>query len=304
MTLLAGPSGSKPYLNAAAYMLASTFLFAIMVASIRHVGDLGVDSFEIIFFRNLFGFLVIGPILVREGTSLLRTDRLWFFGLRSALGLVSMFMWFYAVTVTPLAEAVSLSFTTPLFVTVLAIGFLAERGGAHRWLATVVGFGGALLIIRPGFAELTSGHLFLLVSSVFNAGSMILIKMLARTEPAERIVAYMTIIFTPISLIPALFVWQWPTLAQLAWLVVVGTSGTLAHIMMTRAFGRADAAALMPLDFARLLFAGVIGFFAFAERPDLWTVIGGVVIFVSSVYLARNESKARSPLSRDSAGPV
>jgi drug/metabolite transporter (DMT)-like permease len=286
-----GPTGPKPYLYAAGCMLAAALFFAIMLAGIRHTANLGVHPLEIVFFRNLFGFLVIGPILVREGWSLLRTERLVFFGVRTALGLASMFLWFQAVAVTPLSESVALSFVTPIFVTILAFVVLRESSGWVRWVAAFAGFGGVLLIVRPGFAEVTTGHVYMLISSVFNAASMILIKILARTEPAERIVAFMTILFTPLSLVPALFVWTWPTWEQLFWLAVLGGSGTVAHIMMTRAFGAADAAAIMPLDFVRLVFASAIGVVAFAEYPTVWTLAGAIVIFGSSILIARDESK-------------
>ncbi|MBM3502935.1 MAG: DMT family transporter [Alphaproteobacteria bacterium] len=290
-SMVLGPPGQKPYLHAAGYMVLAALLFAVMVAGIRHTADLGIHPLEIVFFRNLFGFLVIGPVLWREGFSLLRTDRLMFFGLRTILGLASMFLWFQAVAMTPLSETVALSFMTPIFVTVLAIVLLRENAGAMRWAATLGGFAGVVLIVRPGFVDVTTGHIWLLISSVFNAASMIIIKILARTEPAERIVAFMTILFTPLALIPALFVWQWPNLEQLWWLAVLGGSGTLAHVMMTKAMGIADVAALMPLDFVRLVFATGIGIVAFAEYPDLWTLGGAIVIFASSVFIARDESK-------------
>jgi drug/metabolite transporter (DMT)-like permease len=216
-----------------------------------------------------------------------------------------MFMWFYAVTVTPIAEAVALSFTSPLFVTIVAVVLLHEKVGIPRWVATAVGFGGAMIVLRPGFADVTTGHLLLIASSILMAMSIVSIKMLSATEPPERIVAYMVILFTPVSFIPALFVWEWPSWTSLFWLCVVAGAGTFAHIAFTRALSKADASAVMPLDFMRLPFAAVIAFFAFSEIPDVWTFAGAAVIFISSVYIARRENlhrKTAPPATTPAAG--
>ena len=277
---------------AALYMLAATALFSVMVASVRHVSA-EVDSFEIVFFRNLLGVFIIGPIIARRGIGFLRTSRIRLYAWRAAFGLGSMFMWFHAITVTPIAEAVALSFTAPLFVTVVAVFFLHEKVGIPRWIATAVGFGGAMIVLRPGIAEVTTGHLMLIASSILMAISIVSIKMLAATEPPERIVAYMVILFTPVSFIPALFVWEWPSWMSLFWLGVVAGAGTFAHIAFTRALSKADASAVMPLDFMRLPFAALIGFLAFSEIPDVFTFAGATVIFISSIYIARRESLGR-----------
>ncbi len=277
---------------AALYMLAAAALFSVMVASVRHVSA-EVDSFGIVFFRNLLGVLIIGPIIARRGLSFLRTSRIRLYVWRTVFGLGSMFMWFYAITVTPIAEAVALSFTAPLFVTIVAVLFLHERVGTARWIATAVGFGGAMVVLRPGIAEVTTGHLLLIASSILMAMSIVSIKMLAASEPPERIVAYMVILFTPASFIPALFVWEWPSWISLYWLAVVAGAGTFAHIAFTRALSKADASAVMPLDFMRLPFAALIGFLAFSETPDIFTFAGAAMIFISSIYIARRESIGR-----------
>ena len=296
MTILARARPLPQPVVAALYMLAATALFSVMVASVRHVSA-EVDSFEIVFFRNMLGIFIVGPIIARRGIGFLRTSRIRLYVWRTALGLGSMFMWFYAVTVTPIAEAVALSFTAPLFVTIVAVLLLHEKVGIPRWVATAVGFGGAMIVLRPGVAEVTTGHLLLIASSILMAMSIVSIKMLSATEPPERIVAYMVILFTPVSFIPALFVWEWPSWISLFWLCVVAGAGTFAHIAFTRALSKADASAVMPLDFMRLPFAAIIGFLAFSETPDVWTFAGAAVIFISSIYIARRESLDRRALN-------
>ncbi len=296
----AAPRVMPPQVQAALYMLAATVFFSIMVTSIRHVSA-EVDSFIVVFFRNLFGALIIAPIVAPRGIGYLRTSKLKLYGWRTALGLGSMMMWFYAVSVTPVAEAVALSFTSPLFVTVIAVFLLGEKAGLPRWIATAVGFGGAMLVLRPGIVDITLGHLLLLASSVLMAGSIIAMKMLSRTEPPERIVAYMILLFTPVALIPALFVWEWPSWSAMFWLVVIASAGTVAHIMFTRALSKADASAVMPLDFMRLPFTAIIGYLAFSEVPDVFTLTGGAIIFVSSIYIARRENRDRAARQRIAA---
>jgi len=286
-----GRAAPSQQLQAMLYMLAAACLFSIMVTSIRHV-SVEVNSFIVVFFRNLFGVIIVAPIIARHGFGFLRTTVPRLYGWRTILGLGSMFLWFYGITVTPVAEAVALSFTAPLFVTVVAVLVLGEKVGLPRWLATIIGFGGTVLVLRPGFAEVTPGHMMLIVSSILMGASIVTIKMLAATEPPGRIVAYMVILFTPVSLVPALFVWEWPSWNALFWLVVIGGAGTLAHMMFARALSKADASAVMPLDFMRLPLTAVIAFFAFSEVPDVFTFVGGAVIFVSSIYIAQRENRA------------
>ena len=294
------------YAQGALYMVVAAVFFSIMIASIRHVSA-NMHSFEIVFFRNLFGFVVVVPILIRGGgLSFLRTDQMRLYIVRGGLAAASMLMWFYAISVTPLAEAVSLSFTAPLFTTVAAIMFLGEIAGPRRWIGTLVGFAGAMLIVRPGFDEVTLAQILLLISSALVAASIIVIKLLSRTEPPDRIVAYMIVMMAPLSLFPALFVWQWPDANQLFWMAVVGIAGTMGHVMLTRSLSKADATAIQPFDFLRLPIIAFIAYFAFAEVPDLWTVIGGAVIFGSSIYVAQREAKAaaRADRARASMKPV
>ena len=283
-------TASGRYIRAAVLMLLATVFFSIMVGGIRHVSA-EVNSFIVVFFRNLFGFLIIGPVIARLGFGFLRTRNYRLLFLRTILGLASMFLWFYAVTLAPLAEAVALSFSAPLFVTVIAFAMLGEKRTAARWIATLVGFGGVLLVVRPGFADLSYAHAMLLISSLLNALSVLVIKQMTRSDPPERIVAYMVLLFAPLSLLPALFFWEWPSWTALLWLAAIGASGTFAHILQTRALAAADATAIMPFDFSRLPFAALIGFIAFHEVPDVWTVLGALVIFGASFYIAQQETR-------------
>lgn len=277
-------------LRGVALMLAATALFASMQAAVRYAGQ-DLHPFEVAFFRNLFGLLVLLPLLVRAGPSVLRTARLPLHAARGTLQTGGMMMFFTALTLAPLAQNVALSFTAPLFATVLAILVLGERAGWRRWAALAAGFAGSWMVIRPGLESVSLGSLLVMGSSCSWAGSMILIKYLARTDSSLTITAWMGLFMAPLSLVPALFVWQWPGPDALALLVLIGACGSVGHLALAQAFREADVGTVMPLDFMRLIWASALGFVVFAEVPDAWTWLGGAVIFAATTYIALREAR-------------
>jgi drug/metabolite transporter (DMT)-like permease len=250
-----------------------------------------MHPFEVAFFRCLFGLVFILPWIVRSGPLLLRSRNRGFFLLRAGIGLVSMATWFYGITVVPLATATAVNFTAPLFATLAAALVLHEDVRLRRWSAVVIGFVGVLVIMRPGSARLDANLFLLLLSAATAAMNNITVKFLARTEPPSRIVAFFMIYLTPLSLIPALFVWQWPAPSTFVALIGLGGVGTIAHLSFARALAAADASACAPFEFARLPFAALIGFLCFGEVTDVWTWVGAAIIAVSSIYVAYREAR-------------
>ena len=304
-SVLRNLAGTSVSLQAAGLMMLSCVIFSFMTAVVRHVTN-ELPTLEVIFFRNLFGLLTMAPLFIRWGIGpLLRTRRIGLFLLRGGIGYISMLCWFTAIAIVPLADAVALGFTAPLFVTILAIFILGEVVRARRWTAMLIGFAGAILILRPGFGEVNAYYFLVMASAVSMACSVIMIKILGRTESATTIVAYMVIIILPISAIPAAFVWQWPTLEQLGWLVALGGLATAGHLAVTKALMLADATAVMPLDFLRLPITAFIAYLAFAEVPDPWVWIGAAVIFGSSIYIAHREAQLNvRPADRPAAAAI
>lgn len=299
-------SGSSMLLKAMAMMVGSTLCFVIMHALVAKVSQ-GLPPVEVAFFRNLFGFLVLFPAIVRSRFTAFRTTKLHLHAVRGALNSTSMMMFFTALAITPLAEATALSYTAPLFMTIGAVFVLGETLHARRIAALVIGFVGALIVLRPGFVPIGLGPLLVIGSTVLWAGSMIDIKILARTDSSLTIATYMTVFLMPITLIAALFVWQWPTWEQLGWLLLLGTCGSAGHMLFTESFRHADTTVLMPLDFTKLLWASAIGFLIFGQTPDMWTWLGGTVIFASATYISYREHqlarrKAREDANGGSAG--
>jgi len=282
-------AGASPAVRGALWMATSCVFFAIMTGFIRYVTG-SLDPLIVVFFRNLFGLLVMLPWLSRSGLGVLRTQRLPLYSVRALIWLCAMTSWYMAISAMNLADAVALSFTTPLFATVVAVLVLGEVVRLRRWSAVAIGFVGAMIILRPGFEEITPGAFLVLASAGFMAVGVVVIKLLSRTEKPAAIVFYMVLFLTPASLVPALFVWQTPTPTEFFWLAGIGAVGTLGHLSMTRAYSIADATAVLPFDFLRLPVVAVIGYVAFGEVLDIWTGIGATIIIASSVYIAHREA--------------
>jgi drug/metabolite transporter (DMT)-like permease len=296
---VSSPSGLRDLklsapLKGALYMTTAAFVFSIMNYLVRLAGQ-ELNPIEVAFFRNLFALLFMLPWLLRVGRAGLATRRLGVHVWRALVGLGAMFCWFYSVTVMPLAEAVSLNFTVPLFATAGAALVLGEVVRARRWTATVVGFLGVLVILRPGFTEVSWVMCLPILAAAFMAAATLFVKSLSETESPNTIVLYMNLLLTPLSLLPALFVWQWPSAETFVYMALLGMLAATAHIALTRAYSLADASAILPLDYTRLPFVAVIAFFAFGEVPDHWTWVGAGIIASSALYIAHREMRiARS----------
>jgi drug/metabolite transporter (DMT)-like permease len=159
-----------------------------------------------------------------------------------------------------------------------------------------------MIILRPGLSAITLPAMVVLGGSAAVAGSIIMVKILSRTEPASLIVAYMGIYLVPMSLIPALLVWTTPSGTDWLWLIFIGAVATIAQLAITHAYAAADATVVLPFDYTRLLFTALIGYLAFGERPDAWTWVGAAVIAASAIYIARREAKrSRAPTAAETA---
>ena len=241
----APPAPHRVALLGMAAMIASTVAFTGMHATVRHLSA-DLHPFEIAFFRNLFGLVVLLPWLLRTRGRLLATRRLGGHGMRAALNLVAMLLFFLALGNAPLAQVQALGFTSPLFATVLAVLLLGERIHLRRVSALLAGFGGAVMVTGPFGGPVEIGAVYALASAAFWASALVIIKSLSRTETSLTITAWMVLLLTPMSLVPALFVWQWPGTTQWLLLFFCGAAGTLAQALMTQALRMADATAVLP----------------------------------------------------------
>ena len=279
---------NKSVLNGIGLMIIATVLFSVMHASIKHMSS-NMHPFEIAFFRNLFGLLVIAPWFIKYGLEPLKTKKIKLHMARSFFNVIAMLSFFYSLSIAPLADVASLAFTAPLFASILAVFFLKEIIGVKRILAIIVGFLGAIIIIDPVYSSINNGHIFTLLSASVWSVSLIIIKILGRTESSVTITSYMVIIMIPLSGIAALFHWEAPSINDLIFLMIIGISGTAAQMLLAQALRQGDTSIIMPFDFLKLIWAVVIGYLFFFEVPSINTWLGSIIIFLSTLYIANRE---------------
>ncbi len=273
----------------ALYITLAAFLFSLMSTLVRVASD-DLPPLEIAFFRNLFALASMLPWMLSSGFPGLDTRHLKLHVTRAVIGVFGMGLWFTSLSLVPLADAVALSFTMPLFIVAGAATILGEKVGLRRWGATAIGFLGMLVILRPGIAVVSPVMALPIATAAFWATSALILKHMSATVRAGTSVLYMNLLMTPLSLVPAAFVWIWPHWEDLFVLATLGLSATLAHLALARAFAAADASAIVPFDYVRLPFTALFAFVLFGEVAEVWTWIGSAIIAGSAFYIARRES--------------
>jgi drug/metabolite transporter (DMT)-like permease len=271
----------------------SMALLAGLAAFSRAAINAGLHPFEVVFLRNLFAVIMLLPLLAWRGWSVARSDQIWLYGWRVAISLFSMQAWFYAIALIPIGEVTAISFLAPLFGTLGAIFLLGERVRIRRWTALFVGFMGAMIILRPAGAALGLGQLCALLSAMSMGLTAILIKQLTAGDDPDKIVVLTNVLLLPLSLVPALFVWTWPSADVLPALLGMGVCAVLGHVSLVRGYAATDASLAMTFEFSRLPFVVAIAYLAFGETIDIWTWIGALIIFASAVYITRRETRLR-----------
>lgn len=252
---------------------------------------------EVMFLRNLFGFVVLLPFLLR-GAHVLRTKRIGTNIVRSAAHFTGMALWVYALTLVPLATANALLFSSPLFVAIGALAFLGERADIGRWCALLAGFAGVMIIYQPGSGSVSIGGGVVLLCAVLLAISKLLTKRVVQTDSTLSAIFYLNVFTCLCALGPAIAVWEWPTGEQYGWFAALGVVGGIAHFCMTRAVALADLTMLQPFEFTALLWAAVIGFVLYAEIPSASVFLGGISIIAAATYIAQRESSQAKEVAK------
>jgi drug/metabolite transporter (DMT)-like permease len=262
-----------------------------LAAFARATTNTGMHPLQVVFLRNFFAAILLSPLLAWRGTSLLRSDQLHLYGVRVLVSLLSMQAWFYALSLIPIGEVTAISFLAPVFGTVGAIFFLGEQVRLRRWTAVAVGFLGAMVILRPGLAPLGPGQAFALFNAMSVGVTVIMVKQLTARDDPDKIVFLTNLMLTPMSLVPALFVWSWPPVEALLPVLGMGLTAVLGHVALVRGYAATDASLAMTFEFSRLPFSVAIAYLAFGETIDAWTWVGAAIIFASSVYITRREAR-------------
>ena len=273
------------------------FAGLILVTMSSMVKALGAsfDSFQILFFRCAVGAVALLPLALRYGFGTYATRRAGLHVVRTLVGLSAMACFFYALTQMELAGAIAIMFSRPLFTTIGAVMVLGELVRWRRATATVVGFIGILIILRPGATAFEPAALVAVLGAMLAGATAIIIKKLSATEATVVTVFWFTIGGTVLALIPAILVWRTPTGAEWGLLVLMGLLGLAGQAAMTRAFALGEASAVVSFDYLRLIFAGLIGIVLFAEVPDIWSVTGAAIIIAGTLYIIRRESRRKNP---------
>jgi drug/metabolite transporter (DMT)-like permease len=279
-------------------MLGATALFTIMSTLVKLVGE-RLPFTEVMFFRCFIAMPVVGLIVFRTGDwGVLRTKRPVAHFFRACTGMAAMSSSFYALTLLPLAEHTALSYTTPLFVTLLSIPFLGERPGIHRWGAVLVGFAGIMVIAlgQGAFSggmghEYTIGIFFAVLQGVFSAFTTMLVRGLSATEKSTTIVMWQSLLMTVFTGATLPFFWVTPTAWELCVLLAVGITGGVAQVMLTEAYASAQVSALGPYSYTSILWATVLGIVVFGTWPGLSMGLGAAMIVAAGLYILHREMK-------------
>ena len=279
------------------WMFVTGLCFVAVTALVKHMGS-RVPPAEAAFLRYLLGLVFLLPMLkdLREAHL---TPRQWkLFGMRGMFHAGAVILWFYAMTRIPIAEVTAMNYLSPVYVTIGAAIFLGEKLAMRRIVAILIALFGAAIILRPGFREVSSGHLAMLVTAIVFAGSYLTAKIMAG-EVKPTVVVAMLSIFVPIGLAPfAIAVWVTPSLNDLMLLFCVASFATAGHYTMTLAFAAAPVTVTQPITFLQLVWAVLLGAIVFGEPVDIWVVFGGVVILASVTFITWREAiMKRSPVT-------
>jgi drug/metabolite transporter (DMT)-like permease len=275
------------------WMFITGLLFVGVTGIVKHLGS-GLPAAEAAFLRYVMGLVFVIPLIGLIKRANLTKVELSLFVWRGAVHSVGVMLWFYGMTMLPMAEVTAMSYLSPVFVTIGAALFLGERLAALRIMAIVFAIIGVLVILRPGFREISLGHIAMLINGGLFAASYLIAKVMAdRVEPL--VVVGMLSIFVTIGLAPwAFLVWVTPTLTQLGWTFVLATFATAGHYTMTLALRAAPIAVTQPVTFLQLIWSILLGILIFNESFDEWVVIGATIIILSISFIMWREGRVRN----------
>jgi drug/metabolite transporter (DMT)-like permease len=297
--LRTGLRALPPVVQAALLMVVGAACVAVQNGLIRAVSA-DIHTFEVVFFRNLFGLLAMLPLLSGVGLGMFRARSPGRLMLMSIWHVLGMICYFLAIAYLPLAEVTALAFSKPLFATIGAALVLHEIVRARRWSAVALGFVGVLIVLQPGAQAISPYAALVLLSAVVGAAATLLIKRLTATEAVATIVWYQALFATVLALPLSLLHWRTPDADGWLLLIAIGILGTLSWLTQTRAYFLIDASAVVPFEFLRLPLAALVAYLWFAEVPSVSTWLGGALIFGATVYITEREAR----LARQRSGAV
>lgn len=273
------------------WMTATASCYAVSYVILRVLSE-DLSIYVLTFLRSLIGCLFLAPLIAATATRSFRVSRWGLYGFRSAVSYGAMICVVYGVAHAAIADVTALLLASPLFTVVFATVFLGERIGVHRAAALLAGAAGALLVIRPGFAEVTfasiAGLLAALGYGMANAGT----KALTRTDHPDAVAFWMYALIVPLSAVPAALHWTMPTLAHAPLIALLGLLTILSQVFMARAFRAADTSVVLPAHYLQMPFAAGLAFVLLGQVPAVWAWAGAALIAGSAYYTALRERRA------------
>ena len=279
----------SPVFKAALWMAGWLAATLAMTVAGREVGR-DVPIFVLMLLRSTIAVAVLTPFVLATGGFTGRTEKFQLHVIRNIIHYGAQYAWFSALVLIPLAQVISIEFTVPVWVAIIAFSFLGEKLSFAKIAAIVLGFAGIIAIVRPGAATIDAGHLFALSSALGFSISITLTKLLTRTDSPLTIILYMFVIQTVIGFLPAMMVWEWPEPQNWIWVGVLGVAGTFSHYCLSSAIQLADVTIVTPLDFLRVPATALLGFWLYGEGFGIFTIIGAALILSANTL---NLLKAR-----------
>jgi drug/metabolite transporter (DMT)-like permease len=277
-----------PNVQGALWLVSGGFIFTCNGVMIRLLSE-QVESVQTAFFRAFFSVLMLLPLMLSGRVKPWHSTRIHGHFWRTFMGTVSMVLGFYAVSMLPLADATALGFSQPLFSVCVAALVLREKVRWRRWSATIVGFIGVLVMVRPGAGSLQPGALIALTNALTVALSILLVRRLSNSESPLMILTQFAIWSTLLLAVPAIWVWRWPD--AWGWVLAIGVSAsaTIGQYFWVQAFKAGEMSAVAPFEYLRLPFAVFMGWLIWGQMPEIWTYVGAAIVIASALYIAQRE---------------
>ncbi len=273
----------------AIFLIVISVFFATLMLTFLKLAQEDVNVYVAGFLRFFFGLLVITPYILKTKLAVFKTKHIKKHFVRSALNLPAMLLYFSTLVMLPFEKVTAISFIVPFIVTVLAVIFLGEKIYIYRTMALVLGFVGMLIMLRPGFIDISIGVYMALFSSFLWSVVIIITKKISKDDSSITILSYQSVFMSIFSFIVVLFFWQMPSLKTFIYLFLAGLSGTVLHLTLNHAYKLVDVSMTQPYSFLSLVFASIIGYFVFSEMPDLFTWLGAGVIFIGVLIISYRE---------------
>lgn len=275
-------TASLPLFKAIGLLTLSALLFSLMGVCIRNA-SYTVDNATIVFFRNFIGLFIFLPLIFKQGPQFFKTEKLWMHTWRAVVGLIAMYGFFYAIAHLKLSNAMVFTYSSPVFIPLIAWLFLKEKMTHSMLLAAAIGLIGVIFVAKPDAGMFNQLSVIGLGASFLAATAFVTVRALTQTEPPERIVFYFCFIGTLISVIPMFWHFRWYTLKELSFLITAGLLANISQIFMSNAYRLAPAGQIGPVNYIAIIFAGIWGYLFWQETPDTYSLLGFAFILLAII---------------------